>query len=104
MTTALPGLGLPLPVWAAPLGGGPGTPALVLAAARAGALGFLAGGYLTADGLADQIATVRAGEAIFGVNLFAPNPVPVDPAEFRRYATELRADAERYGVALPADP
>jgi NAD(P)H-dependent flavin oxidoreductase YrpB (nitropropane dioxygenase family) len=104
MTTSLPELGLPLPVWAAPLAGGPTTPALVIAASRAGSLGFLAGGYKTAAQLANQIATVRAEQAIFGVNLFAPNPLPVDPAAYRGYADALRADADRYGVELAADP
>jgi nitronate monooxygenase len=104
MTTSLPELGLPLPVWAAPLGGGPTTPALVIAAARAGSLGFLAGGYKTAAQLADEIAAVRAGQAIFGVNLFAPNPLPVDPAAYRAYADALRADADRAGVELATDP
>ena len=36
------------------MAGGPTTSALVLAAATAGSLGFLAGGYLTADALAEQ--------------------------------------------------
>jgi NAD(P)H-dependent flavin oxidoreductase YrpB (nitropropane dioxygenase family) len=36
----------------------------------------------------------------FGVNLFAPNPVPADPAEFRRYASAIQAEASRYGVDL----
>lgn len=34
-----------LPLWAAPMAGGASTPALVAATARAGGLGFLAGGY-----------------------------------------------------------
>jgi NAD(P)H-dependent flavin oxidoreductase YrpB (nitropropane dioxygenase family) len=94
----LPGL----PVLAAPMAGGPGPPALVAAAARAGSLGFLAAGYTTAEAFAAQIAAV--GDAPFGVNLFAPNPVPVDPAEFRRYAGLLAAEADRYGVALGPGP
>jgi nitronate monooxygenase len=35
-------LGVELPVLAAPIAGGPGTPELVVAAGRAGSLGFLA--------------------------------------------------------------
>ena len=34
-----------LPVWVAPMAGGPSTTDLAAAAARAGALGFLAAGY-----------------------------------------------------------
>ena len=73
-------LGLALPVLAAPMAGGPGTPALVTAATRAGGLGFLAGGYKSPEALTDEIAVMAATGLPFGVNLFAPNPVPVDPA------------------------
>ena len=38
------------------------------------------------------------------MNLFAPNPVPVDPTEYRRYRDEIRPEAERFGVVLPEDP
>ncbi len=92
MTSPLSGLGATLPVLAAPMAGGPGTPELVTAAARAGSLGFLAAGYKTPQALAGQIAAVRAEGVPFGVNVFAPNPVPVDPEEFRRYARMLQAD------------
>jgi NAD(P)H-dependent flavin oxidoreductase YrpB (nitropropane dioxygenase family) len=61
------------------MAGGPTTPELVVAAAGAGGLGFLAGGYKSAEALAGQIAVVRRATATFGVNLFAPNPAPVDP-------------------------
>jgi NAD(P)H-dependent flavin oxidoreductase YrpB (nitropropane dioxygenase family) len=37
-----------LPIWVAPMAGGPATAGLVAAAAQAGAFGFLAGGYKTA--------------------------------------------------------
>ncbi|WP_211273110.1 nitronate monooxygenase, partial [Streptomyces albus] len=58
MSTLLTGLGVDRPVLAAPMAGGPSTPALVTAAARAGGLGFLAGGYKSAQALAGQIHTV----------------------------------------------
>jgi nitronate monooxygenase len=93
-------LGVDLPVLAAPMAGGPGTPALVIAAAAAGSLGFLAAGYKTPDAVVAEIAEVRAVTDRFGVNVFAPNPLPVDPAEFRQYAAAIQADAERYGVDL----
>lgn len=47
------------PVVAAPMGGGPSTPALVAAASQAGALGFLAGAYKDASGLTREIDAVR---------------------------------------------
>ncbi|HTJ34635.1 MAG TPA: nitronate monooxygenase [Dactylosporangium sp.] len=103
MSGLFDGLGLTSPVVAAPMAGGPTTPSLVAAAGRAGALGFLAGGYRTPEDLAGQIAAVRrVGKGTFGVNVFAPNPVPVDPAEFRAYAQALRGDGEVYGLDLAA--
>jgi len=96
----LPGLRLDSPVLAAPMAGGASTPALVIAAARAGGLGFLAGGYKAAGQLADQIRDVRASTGVFGVNLFAPNPVPVDPAAFREYAAAIAPEGDKYGLDL----
>jgi nitronate monooxygenase len=101
-TTLASALGLDLPVIAAPMAGGPGTPTLVSAAARAGSLGFLAAGYKTPQALIDEIIAVSGASIPFGVNLFAPNPVPVDLAAFRRYAGLIAAEADRYGIALDA--
>jgi nitronate monooxygenase len=100
VSSLLAELGVSNPVVAAPMAGGPSTPALVIAAAAAGSLGFLAAGYKTPNILADQIASVRAAGVTFGVNLFAPNPVPVDPAEFRSYAQRLQPEGDRYGLDL----
>jgi len=86
------------------MAGGPTTPALVAAAARSGGMGFLAAGYKTAEQLEKQVTEVRTVAPVFGVNLFAPNPVAVDPAAYRRYAEALRPLAERYGVTLPPEP
>jgi nitronate monooxygenase len=63
------------------MGGGPSTPKLAAAVAGAGGLGFLAAGYKSAEGLAEEIAATRELTDRFGVNLFVPGP---------------RADAERY--------
>ena len=100
-----------LPLVAAPMAGGPTTPRLAAAVAEAGAFAFLAGafallagGYKTPEALAAQIAPVRRHGAAFGVNLFAPNLCPIDEAEFRRYAHELQADADRYGLDLSRAP
>src|SRR5689334_25166452 len=100
MSSPLSGLGLENPVLAAPMAGGPSTPALVAAAADAGGLGFLAAGYQTPDALAAQIADLHAGGAPFGVNVFAPNPRPVDVEAFRRYARAVQDEAARYGLEL----
>ncbi|ACU73903.1 2-nitropropane dioxygenase NPD [Catenulispora acidiphila DSM 44928] len=101
MHQPLSDLGVDLPIIAAPMAGGPSTPALVVAAARAGGLGFLAGGYKTAEALAGQIRDVGAEGVAFGVNVFVPNPVPVSEQAYRRYAREVQVEADRYELTLP---
>jgi nitronate monooxygenase len=65
----------------APMAGGPSTPELVIAASRAGALGFLAAGYKTTAVLAAQVEALRtAGIELFGVNVFVPG-LPCSEAE-----------------------
>jgi nitronate monooxygenase len=91
-------LDVTLPVLAAPMAGGPTVPAMVVAAGRAGSLGFLAAGYKTPEAVADEVAAVRVTGVPFGVNVFAPNPVPVDAGEFDRYARAIEPEAEHYGV------
>ena len=100
MSSPLTGLGCALPVLAAPMAGGPGTPALVTDAAAVGGLGFLAAGYKPPQAVAAELAEVRSAGVPFGINLFAPNPVPVDAAAFRRYATAISAEGDRYGLDL----
>ncbi|HEY8722053.1 nitronate monooxygenase [Pengzhenrongella sp.] len=88
------------PIVQAPMAGGPSTPELAAAVSSAGGLGFLAGGYRSAQRLAEDIATTRTlTNAPFGVNLFVPQPSVADPAALVAYRAELVADAERYGVA-----
>ncbi|HLK42372.1 MAG TPA: nitronate monooxygenase [Thermoleophilia bacterium] len=101
--TFLSDLGVNLPVLAAPMAGGPGTAALVTAAARAGSLGFVAAGYKSPQALAEEITAVAGTGLPFGVNLFAPNPQPIDPVDFRTYAGVIAPEAERYGVSLDGD-
>ncbi|MEY9931116.1 nitronate monooxygenase [Catenulispora sp. GP43] len=103
MTRDLASLHADLPVWAAPMAGGPSTPAMVVAAAKAGGLGLLAAGYKTPEALAAQIAEVRGSGAVFGVNLFAPNPVPVAVPDYRDYGRSLQPEADRYGLILPSE-
>lgn len=100
MHATLTGLGLTLPVLAAPMAGGPSTPGLVVAAAQAGSLGFLAGGYKPPDVLADQIAQVRSAGVPFGVNVFAPNPVPVDVDAYEKYRRLIQQEADHYEIDL----
>lgn len=104
MRSPLSDLGVRLPVIAAPMAGGATTTAMVIAAARVGSLGLLAAGYKSPEALQSEIATVRAASIPFGVNVFAPNPVPIDVEAYRRYAAALKPEADRLGVTMPADP
>lgn len=71
-TSLLRRLGVEHPVIAAPMGGGPSTPALVAAVSNAGGMGSIAGAYLSPAQLADEIGRVRAlTRRPFAVNLFA---------------------------------
>ncbi|HWE66431.1 MAG TPA: nitronate monooxygenase [Acidimicrobiales bacterium] len=89
------------PVVVAPMAGGPSTPGLVAAAAEAGALGFLAGGYRTADALRADIDAVRAASAgAFGVNLFVPGEAAADPAALAVYVHALEQEAGALGAAV----
>jgi len=98
----LKGVSLPseLPIVQAPMAGGPSTPALTAAVSDAGGYGFVAAGYLSAEGLREAIATTRTlTGAPFGVNLFVPS-TSGDPAQVAEYAELLKPEAERLGVAL----
>ncbi|MCK7638085.1 nitronate monooxygenase [Corynebacterium sp. P7202] len=89
---------LSCPVIAAPMAGGPSTPALVDAADAAGSLGFLAGGYLGESDLVAQMEATRA--ARFGVNLFCPQAAPRDSdlAAVTAYAGGLVDRMESLGL------
>ncbi|GAA4861067.1 NAD(P)H-dependent flavin oxidoreductase [Actinomycetospora straminea] len=99
---------LDVPLIAAPMAGGPSTPALVAAVAEAGAMGFLAGGYLTAEAFDEQLTDLRSrSDRPFGANLFLPAPPDPDPghataraAAVRDYGARLQQDAARHGVEL----
>ncbi|MGK5682821.1 nitronate monooxygenase [Actinoplanes sp. URMC 104] len=82
----------------APMAGGPSTPALVTAAARAGATGFLAAGYKTPQAVEDEL---RAVDGVYGLNIFVPAAPPPDVEALERYRRALQPEAERYGVELP---
>ena len=111
---------LPLPLVGAPMAGGPSTPELVAAVARAGGLGMIAAGYLSASKLAEVIDASFAlcdgspsrrpahgfpnressvGGRI-GVNLFVPNPDV--STGWREYRDRLAADFP--SVELPDEP
>ncbi|MFF5177896.1 NAD(P)H-dependent flavin oxidoreductase [Micromonospora sp. NPDC000316] len=89
------------PIIAAPMAGGPSTPALVSAVSAAGGLGFLAAGMIDTGRLVADIAEVRAQtDRPFGVNVFLPGDGAVDEAAIRVYARRLAPQADRFGVSL----
>ncbi|WP_306321678.1 MULTISPECIES: nitronate monooxygenase [unclassified Streptomyces] len=90
-----------LPIVQAPMAGGASQPALVAAVSDAGALGFLAAGYKTADGMYQEIKQVRAltGRP-FGVNLFMPQTEHADPAAVDVYRNQLAGEATWYSTPL----
>ncbi|ADV68193.1 NAD(P)H-dependent flavin oxidoreductase [Deinococcus maricopensis] len=99
-------LGARVPVMAAPMAGGPSTPALVAAVGEAGGVGALGGAYLTPAALEAACADVRARtSAPFAVNLFVPTPTPeVTPAALALATAELGPFHTRLGLAAPALP
>lgn len=93
-----------VPVVGAPMAGGASTPELVAAVNTAGGMGFLAGGYKSADALASQIARTRGltGRP-FGVNLFVPGPDTADRARVQAYARGIAPEMDALGAA-PGEP
>jgi nitronate monooxygenase len=89
------------PIVGAPMAGGPGTPELAAAVSNAGGLGMVAGGYLTAEQFADDIAKARAATTgPVGVNLFVPQPSVADWVQLEYYAEDLEEVAEHYRVEV----
>jgi nitronate monooxygenase len=89
------------PIVQAPMAGGPSTPELAAAVSNAGALGFLAAGYLTPEAFAANVAKTRAlTGAPFGANLFLAAEAPVDAAAVAALAEAIEPEARRHGVAL----
>jgi nitronate monooxygenase len=92
---------LACPIVAAPLAGGPSTPALAAAVSNAGALGFVAAGYLTLDQLRAQVDEVRRlTSAPLGVNVFSPPVAKGNPGAVERYAALIEPMAAAEGVTL----
>ncbi|MGX1675893.1 nitronate monooxygenase [Streptomyces sp. NPDC055400] len=88
-----------LPLLAAPMAGGPSTPALVAASARAGDLGFLAGSYKTVRPLPGR-STPPAPKASPSASTCSP---PTRP-HLRWRIPELRPSNAGRGRPLGAYP
>jgi NAD(P)H-dependent flavin oxidoreductase YrpB (nitropropane dioxygenase family) len=96
--------GMSVPLVAAPMSGGATTVAMVSAATSAGGLGMLAAGYKTVQAVEAEIKSVRSEGIPFGINVFAPNPMPVDRERYRVYAATIQAEADQFGLTLPPEP
>lgn len=79
----------------APMAGGPSTPRLVNAAAKAGSFGFLAFGTTSVDHAQYMLAGMDSGIR-YGVNLFAPQTPLEITAEINSFHQQLQRD---YAVA-----
>lgn len=79
----------------APMAGGPSTPRLVNAAAKAGSFGFLAFGTTSVDHAQYMLAGMDSGVR-YGVNLFAPQTPLEITAEINSFHQQLQRD---YAVA-----
>ena len=86
------------------MAGGPTGPALVVAAARAGALPFLVAGNKTPTAVQAEIDAVRgATDAAFGVNVFVPGRPTEEAAAPAAYLGSLEADAAGLGAERDDD-
>ncbi|WP_404407064.1 NAD(P)H-dependent flavin oxidoreductase [Jeotgalibacillus malaysiensis] len=83
-------LGIRHPIVQAPMAGGVTTTALVTASSRAGCLGMVGAGYLSAEQLHDQILEIQKETKQFGVNMFVPNPFTINESEVQEAQERLQ--------------
>jgi nitronate monooxygenase len=101
-------LGIRYPIVLAPMGGGPGTPALAAAVSKAGGLGSLAGAYLSAGEIKEQSARVRAlTDGPLNLNLFAGGyhrNTDLDPTPLLDILGEIHAELHLPAPVVPSIP
>ena len=97
---------LTIPVFQAPMAGGGDTAELVAAVCNAGGMGFIGAAYLTPQQILDRGKAVRAlTERPFGINLFAPLPVPeAGAAAIDRALVRVSAYYAELGLLAPQRP
>ena len=89
------------PLVVSPMAGGPSTPELVVAAAEAGAVGFLAAGYKSAAEMrCRDRRRPRATPAAFGVNVFVPGEPTLHLEALADYVRSLEKEAAALGATL----
>ena len=91
-----------VPIVLAPLGGGPSTPELAAAVSNAGGFGFLASAYLDGEATAACVERTRGlTDWPFGVNVFAPVPVPPSRKPLGRTPRGLPTGQRRAASSTP---
>ncbi len=99
-------LGIEHAIVQAPLGGGPTTPEMVVAVVEAGALGSLAGGYLSGAAITAAVGTVRARtDRPFAINLLVPpSSAPPSTAGVADMLAWLAPYYQELGLPPPSIP
>jgi nitronate monooxygenase len=102
-------LGIDLPIFQGPFGGGYSTPALAAAVSNAGGLGAYGAVSLAPDELKAVVADIAARTSRpFAINLWVPIPgqddAPLSDEEFARASARLRPFREELGLPEPARP
>jgi nitronate monooxygenase len=96
---------LTCPVIQAPLAGGGDTPELVAAVCEAGALGFIGAAYLSPAQIIEAGKAVRARTGRrFGINLFAPQPMPAMPPSAEPALARVAPFFAEMGLPPPSLP
>jgi len=88
------------------MGGASATPpALVAAVSNAGALGFVGAAYMPPDQIARECAAIRAlTSRPFGINLFAPTPIPEPPSDVSAALERIAHFHAELGLPSPSRP
>jgi len=98
-------LGVTHPVIQAPMAGGGDTPELVAAVGEAGGFGIIGAAYLTPAQIGEAAGRVRGRSSKpFGINLFAPTPVPEIPEDTETALERVTPFFAEVGLAVPKPP
>jgi len=93
------------PIIQAPMAGGGDTPSLVAAVSAAGGLGFIGAAYLTPEQIAEGARAIReCCSQPFGINLFAPQPLPAVPPDYSAVLQVVSRYHAELGLPAPTPP
>jgi nitronate monooxygenase len=101
-------VGLEYPIIQAPLAGGGDTPELAAAVSNSGGLGFIGAAYLTREQILAAAREVRVRTSRpWGINLFAPTPIPSTPTNLDAAVQRIATYTQELGLpasVLPVIP